>query len=87
MLSGPLARMTADRFEILLNQRLILRDLHGYIDDKIRRIHGHRVSDLLHELLKRREEETHSAVDGLRLQYPVRRGDRTPVHPADFFAA
>ena len=68
--SGPLARMTADRFEILLNQRLILRDLHGYIDDKIRRIHGHRVSDLLHELLKRREEETHSAVDGLRLQYP-----------------
>lgn len=68
--SGPLAGMTADRFEILLNQRLILRDLHGYIDGKIRRIHGRRVADLLHELLKRREDETQSALDGLRLQYP-----------------
>ena len=69
-LSGLLSRMTADRFEILLNQRLILRDLHGYIDGKIRRIHGRRVADLLHELLKRREDETQSALDGLRLQYP-----------------
>lgn len=69
-LSGALARMTADRFEILLNLRLILRDLHGYIDTKIRRIHGRRVADLLHELLKRREDETQKALDGLRLQYP-----------------
>ncbi|TVR10320.1 MAG: sodium:proton antiporter [Salinarimonadaceae bacterium] len=69
-LSGPLARMTADRFEILLNLRLILRDLHAYIDGKIRRIHGRRVADLLHELLRRREDETQSAIDGLRLQYP-----------------
>lgn len=69
-LSGLLARMTADRFEILLNLRLLLRDLHGYIDTKIRRIHGRRVADLLHELLRRREEETRSALDGLRLQYP-----------------
>lgn len=68
--SGLLARMTADRFEILLNQRLILRDMHGYIDGKIRRIHGRRVADLLHELLKRREDKTQSALDGLRLQYP-----------------
>jgi CPA1 family monovalent cation:H+ antiporter len=68
--SGPLARMTASRFEILLNQRLILRDLHGYIDGKIRRIHGRRVADLLHELLRRREDETQSALEGLRLQYP-----------------
>jgi len=69
-MSGPLARMTADRFEIMLNQRLILRDLHGHIDGKIRRIHGRRVADLLHELLKRREDETKSALEGLRLQYP-----------------
>ncbi|MFA7431301.1 MAG: sodium:proton antiporter, partial [Rhodospirillaceae bacterium] len=69
-LSGLLARLTADRFEILLNQRLVLRDLHGYIDGKIRRMHGRRVGDLLHELLKRREDETRSALDALRLQYP-----------------
>lgn len=68
--SGLLGRMAADRFEILLNLRLILRDMHGYIDAKIRRIHGRRVADLLHELLRRREDETQSALDGLRLQYP-----------------
>jgi CPA1 family monovalent cation:H+ antiporter len=69
-ISGPLARLTADRFEILLNQRLILGDLHAYIDSKIRRIHGRRLADLLHELLKRREDETRAALEGLRLQYP-----------------
>ncbi|MFN7003176.1 MAG: cation:proton antiporter [Roseinatronobacter sp.] len=68
--SLPLEQMTADRFEILLNQRLILGELHGYIDSKIRRIHGRRVADLLHELLRRREEETDNALEGLRLQYP-----------------
>ncbi len=68
--SGPLEQMTAERFEILLNQRLILRELHSYIDTKIRRIHGRRVADLLHETLRRREEETDAALDGLQLQYP-----------------
>jgi CPA1 family monovalent cation:H+ antiporter len=69
-LSGMLASLTADRFEILLNLRLILRDLHRYIDTKIRRIHGRRVADLLHELLRRRETSIESALEGLRLQYP-----------------
>ncbi len=69
-LSAPLERLTADRFEILLMQRLILRDMHGFIDGRIRRIHGRRVADLLHELLERRGEEVERALDGLRLQYP-----------------
>lgn len=69
-MSGLLTSMTADRFEILLNQRLILGDLHSYIDSKIRRIHGKRVAEILHEALKRREEETSKALDGLQLQYP-----------------
>lgn len=69
-LSGPLARMTADRFEMLLSQRLILRDLDAFIDNRIRRIHGRRVADLLHELLARRVEAMETALDGLRLQYP-----------------
>jgi monovalent cation:H+ antiporter, CPA1 family len=67
---GPLARMTADRFELLLSQRLILRDLDGFIDRRIRRIHGRRVADLLHELLARRVETVETALEGLRLQYP-----------------
>lgn len=69
-ISGPLARITADRFETLLSQRLILRDLDGFIGNRIRRIHGRRVADLLQELLARRQEMVETALDGLRLQYP-----------------
>ena len=69
-LSRPLAYLTADRFEFLLSQRLIMRDLHGFIDGRIRRIHGRRVGELLHELLDRRLEAIGTALDGLRLQYP-----------------
>lgn len=69
-ISGPLARLTADRFELLLSQRLVLRDLDSFIDRRIRRIHGRRVADLLHELLARRVEALETALEGLRLQYP-----------------
>ncbi|MCC5975003.1 MAG: cation:proton antiporter [Rubellimicrobium sp.] len=69
-LSRPLERLTADRFELLLMQRLSLRDMHGFIDGRIRRIHARRVADLLHELLERRGEEVEQALEGLRLQYP-----------------
>lgn len=69
-ISAPLARMTADRFELLLSQRLILRDLGAFIDGRIRRIHGRRVAELLHELLSRRIETVETALEGLRLQYP-----------------
>lgn len=68
--SGPLARMTADRFERLLAQRLILRDLGRFIDTRILRIHGRRVAELLHELLARRQEAVETALEGMRLQYP-----------------
>lgn len=69
-LSAPLVRMTADRFELLLSQRLTLRDLDAFIEGRIRRIHGRRVADLLLELLARRIEMVETALDGLRLQYP-----------------
>ncbi|WP_128253275.1 cation:proton antiporter [Falsirhodobacter deserti] len=69
-ISRPLANLVADRFDILLNQRTILRHLHEYIDQKVRRLYGRRVSDLLHELLKRREEEVERALESLHLQYP-----------------
>lgn len=69
-LSSPLVSMTADRFERLLSQRLIMRDLDTFIDGRIRRIHGRRVADLLHELLSRRIEMVGTALEGLRLQYP-----------------
>ncbi|OSP53759.1 cation:proton antiporter [Pseudoruegeria sp. SK021] len=69
-ISGPLSKQTADLFEILLFQRVILRDLHSFINTRILRIHGRRVADLLHELLDRRVEEVEQALEGLRLQFP-----------------
>ena len=68
--SLPLSNMTADRFELLLSQRLILRDLDGFIAGRIRRIHGRRVAELLQELLKRRSDAVEGALESLRLQYP-----------------
>lgn len=68
--SMPLAQITATRFGRLLTQRLILRDLHGFIDGRIRRIHGRRVAELLHGMLERRIESVEQALEGLRLQYP-----------------
>ncbi|WP_323036698.1 cation:proton antiporter [Pararhodobacter sp.] len=69
-LSAPLERMTADRFEHLVARVAILRDLHAFIDTRIRRIHGKRVGDLLHDLLERRMDEADQALAGLRLQFP-----------------
>ncbi|SLN18540.1 Na(+)/H(+) antiporter ApNhaP [Roseivivax jejudonensis] len=69
-ISYPLARLTADRFEILLLQGLVLRDLDTFIDTRIRRIHGRRVAEILHDLLEQRGEAVEQALDGLRLQYP-----------------
>ena len=69
-LSGPMIGMTSDRFELLLSQRLVLRDLEGFIDTRILRIHGRRVAELLREMLARRREAIETALEGLRLQYP-----------------
>jgi len=69
-ISAPLARMGAYRFERIVAMGLILSQLHGFIDTRIRRIHGKRVADLLHELLERRQEETAKELEGLRLQFP-----------------
>jgi monovalent cation:H+ antiporter, CPA1 family len=69
-LSRPLQRLTAERFEMIVAMRLILNQLHGFIDSRILRIHGRRVADLLHDLINRREEDTQKELDGLRLQYP-----------------
>ena len=51
-------------------QRLILRDLDGFVRGRIRRIHGRRVAELLDDLLARRSEAVETALEGLRLQYP-----------------
>jgi CPA1 family monovalent cation:H+ antiporter len=69
-ISAPLAHITAARFQHLIAAAQFLRLLHGFIDRRIRRIHGPRVADLLHDLVTRREEEVDRALQGLRLQFP-----------------
>ena len=68
--SGTLEHQTADRFEHLVSIGPILRDLHQFIDTRIRRIHGKRVADLLHDLLERGMDEVEQALAGMRLQFP-----------------
>ena len=69
-ISRPLEVLTADRFEFLMAQRLVLTGLHRFIDTRIRRIHRRRVADLLHELVNRRIETVDQALEALKLQYP-----------------
>lgn len=65
-----LERLTADRFEFLVAQSQTLRALAGFIERRIVRIHGRRVAGLLHDLIKRRVEDTHRELEGLRTQFP-----------------
>ncbi len=69
-ISRPMAALVGARFEVLLTTRMILRDLGDFVDTKILRIHGRRVTDLLHEVLSRRADEVDREISGLRLQYP-----------------
>ncbi|TNC66571.1 cation:proton antiporter [Rubellimicrobium roseum] len=68
--TGPLQRQMAQRFQLLVTTRIILRELHGFTDQRVRPIHGERVSELIHEIVSRREEQVEQALDALRLQYP-----------------
>lgn len=69
-ISRFLAVMTADRFELLLSQRLSVQQLHSFVDQRILRIHGQRVADLLHDILAKRLNMIETVLDGLRLQFP-----------------
>ncbi len=69
-INAPLQGLIADRFELLINTRIIVTELHPFTDRRILRIFGRRVSDLIHEILTRRQEQVVQALDALRLQYP-----------------
>jgi CPA1 family monovalent cation:H+ antiporter len=69
-LKQPLARLTEDRFELLVSHRQMLRALTGFIETRIVRIHSRRVAGLLDDLIKRRIEDTNREMEGLRTQFP-----------------
>lgn len=65
-----LADRLADRFEMLLTTRLAIERLLRFGDDRLRRMFGDRIADLLHGMLVKRLDETAKALDALRRQYP-----------------
>ncbi|MEF3046683.1 cation:proton antiporter [Pseudotabrizicola sp. L79] len=69
-LNGPLATLTADRFELLVAHAQMLHSLASFVEGRILRIHGRRVAGLLHDLLKRRVEDAEREMEGLRTQFP-----------------
>ncbi|WP_293724404.1 cation:proton antiporter [Stappia sp.] len=65
-----LARLLADRYEILLLARIVLDELLNFATEKVEPLLGHRVAELLTEILLHRREATVTALEALRLQYP-----------------
>jgi monovalent cation:H+ antiporter, CPA1 family len=69
-LARPLQRQISIRFEALLIRRLALEELFRFIDSRLAALLGHRVAELLGEVIAARSEATTRALDALRLQYP-----------------
>ncbi|MCA1243983.1 cation:proton antiporter [Stappia stellulata] len=67
---GWLARLLADRYEMLLLSRIGLDELMAFNRDKISALLGARVAEILNEILANRHEATTTALEALRLQYP-----------------
>jgi len=65
-----LARLLADRYEMLLLNRIVLDELRGFTTARIAPLLGARVAELLSEILMSRREATNTALEALRLQYP-----------------
>ncbi|WP_150523058.1 cation:proton antiporter [Roseibium sediminis] len=69
-INRPLATLLADRLEFLLVCRIISRELVTFNRNRIRRLVGPRVGDILHETLATRRGEILKAIEAIRLQYP-----------------
>jgi CPA1 family monovalent cation:H+ antiporter len=65
-----LADRLADRFEMLITMRLVLERLLRFSDERLRRMFGDRIAELLHGMLRARLDATVTALDALRRQYP-----------------
>ena len=65
-----LARLLGDRYEMLLLNRIVLDELIAFTGEKIEPLLGHRVVEILTEILLGRREATTTALEALRLQYP-----------------
>ncbi len=69
-IAGPLARELADRFEVQLAARIVLKDLSGFNREHISRLFGSGPSGVMDQQLELRLTEIDRAIAALRLQYP-----------------
>lgn len=69
-LQSSLARPLADRFELMICRRTVLRRLLDYNDHSLRRVVGDRMSELLEGILRARLEAVDNVLAELRARYP-----------------
>src|SRR5690606_13286655 len=69
--SRPLAEELADWFEMLVIQRLVLREARRFNDRSVRPVLGGDAADEIAQLLAARMEAVQRAVAALELQYPA----------------
>jgi len=70
-IEGLLVDRLADRFESLLVQQIVLKELEPYIEEKLVPLLGEFVASTLHDVLRSRHDMTGVALDALRQQYPA----------------
>ncbi|HJU18918.1 MAG TPA: cation:proton antiporter [Stellaceae bacterium] len=68
--AAPLARQLARRFEMLVALRLVLEDLAGFNEAKVRPLFGEETAAVLRDALAVRRADTARAAEAVRLQYP-----------------
>ena len=70
-IEGPLVDRLADRFEALLVQQIVLKELKPYIEEKLVPLLGESVASTLREALRSRHDMVGAALEALRQQYPA----------------
>ncbi|HVN27458.1 MAG TPA: cation:proton antiporter [Candidatus Binataceae bacterium] len=69
-IDGPLVDCLADRYESLLVQQIVLKELAGYLEEKLAPLLGPKVASILRNALGSRRDMTGAALEALRAQYP-----------------
>jgi CPA1 family monovalent cation:H+ antiporter len=69
-IDGPLVSCLADRFELLLVNRLVLDDLGRYVEDKLAPLLGAGVTALLEQILRQRHEMAILALEAFAHSIP-----------------
>ncbi|WP_083747602.1 cation:proton antiporter [Teichococcus deserti] len=66
----PLMHCMAERFEMLLLSRLVATSMSRFMRRRMEPVLGERVTEVVRDIVGRREELLQDAMDTLRLQYP-----------------